>query len=219
MTPQEAVLRVRSIYDENGVTSGFLDNTLDIYKYIDSAHSEIIQILILQLRALRKAGVQGGASKSLTPLIKLQSQNTTAALAEYAKAADYLETYNVEYSPDTAGIYYTCSYLDYSEVKQRQKFTLLQGNTGPGAEATYYYLRETYIGVDPVPSASLTGGIIHSYIYKPPEITSSVTVFILGVETHEAIVKYAAAMAFIRDGEPVLAEGLLKQFYELASQL
>ena len=218
MTPADAVLRVRAIYDENGVTSGFLDNTNDIYKFIDSGHNELITIGILRLRLSRKLK-DNQEPAFLTPLIKIDPLNTTtigATLQEYALPADYIETYRATYDySGGATALKNCDLMTFDEAYLKQSISLLQADLNNPV----YYIRLGKIGFYPQPIGAHANSYEHYYIYKPAEIVSGTSAFILGTECHEAIVKYTAYLSFMKDGEMNLANGFLNQFLELAKSL
>lgn len=220
MTPAEAVLRVRSLLDENGVTSGYYDDTLDIYKWLDAGLLEIIDIPLLRYRLMRKEIADIELPVVLKPLIKIDSTNTTtigATEQEYALEADYLETYYAEYdytapvSPSRK----LASLTDYRTLKYKQN------NTYKVCSGDYpvYYIKAGKIGFYPQPTAARANAYNHYYIYKPPEIKSGVTSFVLGIETHELIVQYAVARGLLKDGQREQGILLLNDFYTKVNKL
>ena len=54
MTVAEMILRIRSIFNETGTTSGFLSDADNIKKYIDSSQNQIIDRLLSLQKGLQK---------------------------------------------------------------------------------------------------------------------------------------------------------------------
>ena len=211
MTPQEAVLRMRSLADENGVTSAFYDDALDLYKYADQGEKEICNVLIRVFREQRKKD-PGYENPSLSPLITPSTINTTAGTIEYSQPGDYMEWYSMKYSPNGGGIFLNATLLPYEEIMQRQGNSLMAGD--PTLGQVYAYVAGGKIGVDPAPPASVTGGILLRYLAKPAVVTSSSTGFTLIGNVHELIPVYGLAMMLIKDSKYEQATGFLKQFYD-----
>lgn len=220
MTPAEAVLRVRSILDENGVTSGYYDNTLDIYKWIDSAKNEIIDTKVSIYRLMRSKIIDFEIPEVLKPLIKLDALNTTTVgptLQEYALPSDYIETYWAEYDY-AGGLIITrkvCTLLEFREIQYRQ------GNSYKVATADFpvYYIKAQKIGFYPQPIGAKANAYNHYYIYSPAEITSGTGAFVLGTETHELMVQYAVSQGLLKDGQIEAGIKLLNDFYIKANKI
>lgn len=220
MTPAEAVLRVRSLLDENGITSGYYDNTLDLYKYLDSAKNEIIDTKVSIYRLMREKISDFEIPEVLKPLIKLDTTNTTTvgpALQEYALPTDYIETYWAEYDY-AGGVVLTrkvCTLLEFREIQYRQA----NGYKLATGDYPVYYIKAQKLGFYPQPIGAKANAYNHYYIYKPAEITSSTTAFVLGSETHELMVQYAAAHGLLKDGQIEAGIKLLNDFYIKANKI
>lgn len=219
MTPQNALALLRSKLDELGISDGFYKDTDDLYPYITNGEREAAALLVANYLLLRRIGQGHAHSPSLSALIKQDASNTTtvgSGYQEYALPSDYLETYTAEYNYSGSGTSLKlCTLVTWDEARQRESTTMGKAS----AEKPIYYIKGTNIGFFPQPIGGAANMYDHWYLKNPREITSVITTFTLGVETHYAIVDYATGQALIKDGRA--DEGLIfiKKFTDAINKL
>lgn len=220
MTPAQAVLLLRSLYDEYGITSGYVDDTTDLYPYLTNAEREGAQRLIQNFNVLRQAGRESEHSHSLTYLIKQDTSNTTtvgSGYQEYSVPADFVETYTADYDYSGVAGYAgkQCTLVTFEEARQRDDNTLSK----PSADKPVYYVKGKGIGFFPQPIGAAANMYDHWYLKLPAELNSGSTTFTLGPETHQAIVKYAFAQVLRKEGMIQEAISLENEFYKAIDNL
>lgn len=204
MTVAEIILRIRSIFNETGTTSGFLSDADNIKKYIDSSQNQIIDRLLSLQKGLQKT-LPFFEIEALKILITLNTFNIDIAVDTYLFAdlaiEDYKQVYDLQADLNNSNLKKGCTYRNSSEMKWNAL------NTYQSASFAYpYYTVETSskIIVAPTPTANKTNGADFRYYKQPAEVTGS-TELTLTSECHEAILYLAVSLAFDQDKETALA--------------
>lgn len=201
MTIAEATARHRSIIDETGVTTGYVDDTNDLLKWFDSGENELIQFVIKN----------NPDSDILAPIVALDPLNTTtigSSRQEYNLPSDFNKTYRASYNYAGTGTgIYPCTKFTFDEVLNRENNDFEKAT----ADSPVYYIKGSKIGFYPQPIGAAANMYEHFYFKQKTAISTAFTLVPL---THEPIVWYAVAMYFLKDGQNENALTYLKKFYE-----
>lgn len=173
----------------------WLDSSL--YQCLDSGQNATIDFLISKKRFLASQG-QVFEPETLTPLIVLDaSGSTTSGTIEYPLPSDYIETYHVDYDTNGNSALRPTAKVSFHEAQKRKNNTFYNDIENP-----FYYIRESKIGLLPAPSTSTSNAYKHYYYKQPSTVTVSQN-FSIRSDSHDAIIMYAAFMAFTKDQNPV----------------
>jgi len=195
--------RVRAILRDS--STGYFADT-ELYDFIDSGQNKVIQLGLTKELMGRKANYK---SPVLTPLITLDTSNTTtvgASYQEYTLPSDFLAINYAEYSTSNAGTKYACSIVDFNEALIRGKNAYANSITAP-----MIYVRAEKIGFMPQASGAGANNYIH-YYYKQPAIVTSSQDFTLREEAHESIEEWALYQAYQEKQEYDKAQMHLNNF-------
>lgn len=204
------ILRIRSIFNETGTTSGFLSDANNIKKYIDTSQNQIIDRLL----SLQK-GMQNTQPffeiEALKILIVKNTFDIVSDTDTYLFGAlgitNYKQTYDLQADLNNSGVKKGCTYRNISQMKWNDL------NTYQAASFSYpYYSINTSseIIISPAPTANKDDGADYRYYKKPEEVTGA-TELTLTSECHEAVLYLSTAMAYDQDKELQLAA----KYYQL----
>lgn len=203
------ILRIRSIFDESGTTSGFLTDT-NIKKYIDSAQNQIIDRLLALQKKMQMLH-PFFEYDSLKILITLKTFNITNATDTYSftsiAISDYKENYDLQVNVAGTGKY-GATYTDIAKLKWIAQNTYEAPNA---AHPVYAIDRSNGIIIAPVPTADTASGADFRYYKLPADISAGGDITLL-TETHEAMMYLALSMAYDQDKEGNYAAKYLNLF-------
>lgn len=204
------ILRIRSIFNETGTDSGFLDDADNIKKYIDTSQNQIIDRLLSLQKGMQKT-LPFFEVEALKILITKVTFNIDIAVDTYLfgdlAIENYKQPYDLQADLNNSGLKKGCTYKHVSEMKWNAL------NTYQAASLAYpYYTVNTSseIIVAPTPTANGTNAADFRYYKKPAEVTGSVELTLTS-ECHEAILYLSTALAYDQDKE----QGLAAKYYQL----
>lgn len=203
------ILRIRSIFDESGTTSGFIADD-DIKRYIDSSQNQIIDRLL----ALQKKMQQLHPFfeyDSLKVLITLKSFNVTNTTDTYSFGtiviSDFKENYDLQINVAGTGKY-GATYTDIAKLKWIGQNTY----EAPNASHPVYAIdRSNGLIISPVPTEDTANGADFRYYKIPADVSTGGDLTLLS-ETHEAMMYLALSMAYDQDKEGNYAAKYLNLF-------
>ena len=218
MTQAEMILRMRSILNEIGVTSGFFSNDNSLYKYIDSGQNEVIDRLInLQMKMQKVKEFYD--LESLKILLSSKTFNLVSGTDTYTfsgmSLTDYKMHYDLQVDLNNGGTKYGATYKGLGEIKwQERNYVTIPTVKNPA----YTVDTSSQIIVSPAPSANATNGGVFRY-YKVPSAVTSSQDLTLKSETHEAILFFACSLAFDQDRNLQAAQIYKNKFDQRISEI
>lgn len=198
------VIRVRTLLDETGVTTGFWTDT-EAYSALSDGQREVVDILFAKSRK----------HNLLKVLLKTATGSNTTSIG-ITLPTDFKEFINAQYTSVTGASKMSCNVVDYDEVFLRDKENTYL--TPIRATPVVYLSATTGLRLIYFEPASLTSDYSIVYLKQPTEISGAVEP-ILSPETHESIIMYAFSFLLRKDQRQAEADSALKVFTNLAGVL
>lgn len=202
MTSTAMLAKLRALLDESA--SGFWNDT-QLYTYLDSAQSIIIDILLQKQKALKLAQGQNYEIEELKPLIKSNATIDLSALVNYVSLStitDLMEIYQAIMYNTTSGAELVMNYIPLKDMKLRK----LNSYTGHSYDTTaktgnvYCSLYQgTLISSFTLTFPTSDYNKLLLYYYAQPTTVSGSQNYTLPSNTHEAGILIAVALAKYQD--------------------
>ena len=215
MTSAEMLARIGVLVDETPGSSTFYTID-DAYRFLTSGQYEVANYFLNLYRKMREVKRNVMLPFALQTLLK----SKTATLAETADTiqfpTDYWEYVSLMYS-HTSGDRYPVRIRPHNDL---QNFFKENSFAGQNTDAHDYYANiiEDFGGFQMSGESSSGSSYRLNYIKKPTDIRASVQP-VLGANTHDAIVIYAAAMLMIKDERWQESNALMQVFITKLSQI
>lgn len=218
MTQAEIILRVRALANEIGTTSGFWSDTNALYKYLDTAQKELIDMLYFKQMELRKVDqfFEYYALNSIktTKLFDLLTTQTDYSFSSMS-VSDFRYPYDFQVGLSSA-TRYGATLVNQAELDWRQR----NSYETPGITDPIYYisLGNQGISVLPAPTTNVTNGGRLTYYKTPAEVTAAANVALTD-ETHIALIYLTTSLAFVQDGQKAKADKFYQMYLQSLSSL
>jgi len=206
MTIANAYLKLKAILDE--ATASFWTSA-NLHHYLSSGQTQVTLTLLKIEDTIRKTD-GNYRHPDLAVLINYADLALASPTATYNLPTGHLRTLSAE-------VKYTGVTQAWASEVSLAQLGHLRNNTYsiPTVTDPVFYIIGSTIGFFPIPDAgsgTVTSG--HRYYKQPVEVTPSVE-FILEDNLHEAIIEYAAYLAFEQDSETQEAQLHLQNFLSM----
>ena len=190
MTSAEAVLRLRALLNQYGITDGYYTDPV-LYKYLDSAQLEVISGVKAKQDFIKRVDITY-ESPVLNSLLKSEESLIGSGALEIALPSDFLYSHSFLFNKGGKTTYTIGTEIPYEKLLRDQ------GNFfQKSSEDNIKYSVISRKIMLPTAAGSADGYKIN--YYKIPETVSSIVNFSIYNESHNAIIQFALSFALQQD--------------------
>lgn len=190
MTSSEAILRLRALLNQYGITDGYYTDPV-LYKYLDSAQLEVISGVKAKQEFIKKVD-KTYESPVLNSLLKSEESLIGLGASEITLPSDFLYHHSLLLNKGGKAAYTIGTEIPYEKLLRNQ------GNYFQ--KSSVDHIKYSVIArkiILPIVAGSSDGYRIN--YYKIPETVSSSVNFSIYDESHNAIIQFALSFALQQD--------------------